>query len=113
MKPDPKKKYKKTKINWDGFAVPKQSIKLSPHKYLKLKRKVHELDGWKCVNPDCKHTYSREELTFHHIIPVGRIRLDTVDNGMTLCLWCHMLVEDKLLYLDFKELLKKRKDLTR
>ena len=111
MKPYPKpKKRKKKKIDWEGFAVPKKSIRLSKHEFTKLKRLVHELDGWKCINPDCTNIYTINELTYHHIVPKGRICLDTVENGATLCLWCHILVEDKILYLDFDELLKERKE---
>ena len=110
MNPDPKiKPREKVKIDWAGFAVPKLIIKLSQHEYGKLKRKVHKLDGWRCINPDCVQLYTRKELTMHHIIPRARLRLDTVDNCATICFVCHMLVEAKILKLDFKKLLKERR----
>jgi len=110
MNPQPKvKPKKKIKIDWEGFAIPKQSIKLSPYEYAKLKKKVHELDGWRCLNPECTNIYTAKELTVHHIYPAGRLRIDTVENCGTLCLWCHNLVEDKILYLDFEKLLRERR----
>jgi len=110
MKPDPKiRNRKKQKVDWTGFAVPKLAVKLSPYEYAKLKRRVHALDGWRCVNPGCSETYHRSELHFHHVVPRGRIRIDTEDNGVTLCPVCHRLVEDKLLKIDFKKIIKKRK----
>ncbi len=110
MNPNPKpKKRKKEDVDWAGFAFPKLSKRLSPYKYSKLKRQVHALDGWRCVNPDCTETYKAKELHLHHIIPRGRFRLDTMDNGVTLCFACHRLVEDKLLKLDFEKIIERRK----
>lgn len=113
MKPNPKpKKHRRKKIDWEGFAVPKQSIKLSPYEYSKLKASVHKRDNWLRLNPNCTELYDGPDLEIHHIIPRGRLRLDTAENMATLCHVCHRLVEDKILYLDFKELLKNRKFLT-
>lgn len=110
MKPYPKpKRRKKQKVDWTGFAFPKMAVKLSPYEYSKLKRKVHTLDGWRCVNPNCSESYRRKELHIHHIIPTGRIRLDTEDNCATVCPVCHRLIEDKELYLDFPAIIKNRK----
>jgi len=107
---DPKiKKKVKQDIDWTGFAFPKQSKRLSPYKYAKLKRKIHQMDGWRCVNPDCTEIYTRDQLQVHHIVPKGRLVLDTVDNGATTCPVCHSLVEDKLIYIDFEKAIKRRK----
>ncbi|MBW2178793.1 MAG: HNH endonuclease [Deltaproteobacteria bacterium] len=110
MKPDPKNKHKKKKpVDWTGFAYPKLAVKLSPYEYSKLKQRVHALDGWHCVNPNCSEIYRRSELHFHHIVPRGRLRLDISENGVTLCPACHRLVEDKILCLNFPEIIKNRK----
>lgn len=110
MNPIPKTKHRrKKKIDWEGFAFPKLSVKLSPYEYGKFKRKVHELDEWRCVNPNCTEIYTKDQLHVHHIIPKGRLVLDTVDNGATLCPVCHSLVEDKLIYIDFEKIIKNRR----
>jgi len=110
MNPQPKiKNRRKQKIDWTGFAVPKVSVRLSPYEYAKLKQRVHRLDGYRCINPDCQENYGRGELHMHHDIPRSVIRLDTEDNCSTMCPICHHLVEIKKLYLDFKKLIKERR----
>jgi len=114
MKPDPKPQRRKKKpVDWTGFAFPKTSIRLSPYEYAKLKQKVHRLDGYRCINPDCQENYGRGELQMHHTIPRSVQRLDTEENCSSICPICHHLVEIKKLYLDFDKLIKeRRKNLT-
>jgi len=110
MKPYPKpKKRKKKKIDWEGFAVPKVFVKLSPYEYQKLKQRVHRLDGWRCINPDCQENYGRGELHIHHTTPRSVQRLDTEENCSSICPICHHYVEIKQLYLDFPKLIKERR----
>jgi len=110
IRPYPKPARRKKKpVDWTNFAVPKISVRLSPHEYAKLKLKVHRLDGYRCINPDCRENYGRGELHLHHIIPRSVIRLDTEENSVSICPICHHYVEIKQLKLDFPKLIKERR----
>jgi len=78
-------------VEWTGFKFPKQgAVKLEGEEYLRFKNRVFERDGWKCRNPECK---SRRNLTLHHKIKRSKLRLDTMENCITLCVKCHDRVE--------------------
>ncbi len=111
--PNPKpQRRKKQPVDWTGFAVPKVSVKLSPHEYQKLKQKIHRLDGYRCINPDCRENYGKGELQLHHIVKRSQLRLDIPGNAASICPICHHLVEIKQLYLDFPKLIKERRKKT-
>jgi len=72
-----------------GF--PKEGrVKLEDEAYREFRDRILERDGWRCRNPKCG---SRWWLTVHHKIKRSRLRLDTEENCITLCLRCHELVE--------------------
>tara|TARA_Y100001937_G_C6973062_1_gene264205 strand:- start:192 stop:461 length:270 start_codon:yes stop_codon:yes gene_type:complete len=53
--------------------------------------KVYKRDDFKCQMPGCK---SKKRLNAHHIqkwASASALRFD-VDNGITLCYWCHKKV---------------------
>jgi len=53
-------------------------------RYKALVVAVFERDGWRCVL--CK---SRKHLTPHHIRPRSALGADTLENLVSLCLYCH------------------------
>ena len=78
-------------VDWKGFVFPKErAVKLEGEDYDRFKNKIFERDGWRCRNPQCR---SRRNLTLHHKIKRSRLRLDTEENCMTLCAFCHDRVE--------------------
>lgn len=78
----------------------KQSIRLRGKAYQKLVVEVFERDVYFCricseiasFGPD-DEVYG---ITAHHIIPKGRIRLDMLDNLLTVCLFCHDSIHKNL-----------------
>ena len=76
-------------IDWEGFKFPKQrSVKLEGEEYRKFKKHIFTRDNWMCRNPACR---SRRNLTLHHKIRRSKVRLDTEENCLTLCVECHDL----------------------
>ena len=86
-------------------SQPKKSIKLSKYKLAKLVAEVFLRDGFRCQI--CRQVRSELDLTAHHIIPRGRLRLDIKENLLTLCLWCHSLLHDNLLNVSVDDLIIK------
>ena len=81
-----------------GVMVKKRMIS-KPHKlegkeYEKFRTKVFERDNWKCRNVFCG---SRKNLTPHHYIKRSKVRLDTMENVITLCISCHIKVHERML----------------
>lgn len=59
--------------------------------YKNWRIKVYKRDDFKCQMPGCK---SKKRLNAHHIqkwASASALRFD-VDNGITLCYWCHKKV---------------------
>ena len=71
-------------------SYPKESIKLTPYKFIKLKERVYDRDLGTC---QICHRISWTKHP-HHIIPTGRIRIDHIDNLLTTCLPCHRTIHD-------------------
>jgi len=69
----------------------KGEVRLKKRAYGKFRNEVFERDNWTCRNPNCK---SKRNLTIHHRILRSKQRLDTYENTMTLCAFCHTLVTD-------------------
>lgn len=86
-------------------AIPKKSIKLSPHKLSKLFLEAHERDGHTCQIDGL--VYPPEALTGHHIIPRGRLRLDILDNIMTINIWDHIPLHDGVLDVSVDDLIER------
>lgn len=63
-----------------------QAVRKTKEEYLLWKTRIHGLDGWRCVR--CQ---SARNLTVHHVVRRSKVRLDTDENGMTLCQPCHEL----------------------
>jgi len=79
------------------LAFPKQGrIKLEKHAYARFKQDILELDGHRC-----KHCGRRDFLTLEHHIPRSKIRLDTVENCYTCCVWCNQLIKDRGIAVDW------------
>jgi len=74
------------------IAVPKRSIKSTPHEWRGIKKRVAERDHFQCQA--CGRGRPMNMLHFHHIIPKGRIRIDHEDNILTMCFRCHRLLHD-------------------
>ena len=92
MKPHPKTKHKPDgPVQWEGFAIPKKSVKLTGASYAKFKAGVIKRDKYRCKR--CGKRFKANELTIHHKIKRSHLRLDTPDNAETLCLRCHVFEE--------------------
>jgi len=65
-------------------------VKLDGEEYERFRRSVFDRDGWKCRNPFCR---SNVGLSVHHIVKRSKIRLDTMENCIALCVACHEAVE--------------------
>lgn len=59
-----------------------------------IKRKTFERDGYKCVCCGTGDELYLSILVFHHKIPVFAGGPDTVDNGLTLCANCHLMIHN-------------------
>src|SRR5205809_657353 len=58
--------------------------------YRALVLQVFELDGWKC-----KICRKRRALTPHHMLKRSRLRVDSVDNLLSVCLFCHTAIDSR------------------
>ena len=59
-----------------------------------IKRKTFERDGYKCVCCGTGEELYLSILVFHHKVPVFCGGPDTVDNGLTLCANCHLMIHN-------------------
>jgi 5-methylcytosine-specific restriction endonuclease McrA len=66
-------------------------VKLTGPAFTKWREAVLNRDHWRC-----RRCNSPERLHVHHIIKRSDIRLDTLENGITLCHVCHDLAEGKV-----------------
>jgi 5-methylcytosine-specific restriction endonuclease McrA len=67
-------------------------VKLEGAAYQAFKKTVHETDRWRCVV--CRRI---KPLTVHHLRKRSQLRLDTLENCVSLCFTCHEAVERRLL----------------
>ena len=73
--------------------IRKKAVKLSKHHFHRLALQAFERDGFQCQIESCGrvflyHDYSG--LAAHHIYPRGRLRLDVLDNLLSICWFdCH------------------------
>lgn len=89
MNPHPKTTPRpNVKVDWSGFAIPKQAVKLTGAAYSKFKTAVLKRDGYRCKW--CGKKFKANELTIHHKIKRSILRLDTLENAETVCIICHM-----------------------
>jgi 5-methylcytosine-specific restriction endonuclease McrA len=69
--------------------IPKKGkVKLTGREYKSWHTAILERDQWKC-----RRCEGRRNLQVHHIIKRSTLRLDTMENGLTLCFECHEDVE--------------------
>jgi len=86
-----------------ALAFPKQgTIRKKGLDYRQFKYRVHELDGWKC-----RRCFCIVPLTVHHIVKRSKLRLDTVENCVSLCFDCHDEVERNNIRLGWVDLGKR------
>ena len=71
-------------------------IKLTGKAYANLRQKVFRLDGYKC-----RVCGSISNLTPHHMIRRSKIRLDIIENLLSLCLRCNQLEADRLIIISW------------
>lgn len=84
----------------------KKSIKLSQHKLNKLYQEAFERDGWICQTQSHLCIPGKEYLVGHHIIPKGRLRLDILENILTVCI-CHIPLHAGQLDVSVDDLIEK------
>lgn len=87
---------------------PKTRIRLKGAAYKKLKRQIHELDGWRCVNPHCCWPVAHEALQVHHRRSKGASGSDTIENGYTFCPNCHRAVQEYRIRPDWGKIDERR-----
>ena len=78
----------------EGFEPNKQSSKNREFIDPALKKATLQRDGGACRCCGISGPEAISILDFHHIIPVFLGGVDSVDNGITLCLNCHHLVHE-------------------
>jgi 5-methylcytosine-specific restriction endonuclease McrA len=65
----------------------------------RLVRIVWLRDGARCQNPHCGRTYRR--MHAHHIVFRSRGGRTVLSNEVLVCVWCHAIIHDGFLDLDF------------
>jgi predicted HNH restriction endonuclease len=75
--------------------IKKRSIKAGPKEWKRLTEQCFERDGQRCQV--CQFWFMKEVLHAHHIIPRGRLRIDHIDNLLTVCPTCHQGIHDHLI----------------
>lgn len=81
-------------------------VRLAGDDYREVVRQCYARDHWQCVR--CQ---TRQHLTPHHLVKRSDLRLDTLENLVTLCVECHRKVEAStviILGLNANELLRFR-----
>lgn len=85
-----------------GF--PKQGrVRLDGPAYWRFKMQVHALDDWRCAV--CRKITA---LTLHHLIKRSKLRLDTPDNCISLCVSCHDAVESGVITVEWADMAARR-----
>jgi 5-methylcytosine-specific restriction endonuclease McrA len=69
-------------------------IKLRKQAYRRLMKRVLERDGWRC-----RKCGSLENLQVHHKIKRSQQGSDSLENLVTLCVYCHMAEHGQLNYV--------------
>lgn len=72
----------------------KCAVTATSRQWLKLKEQCFKRDGQRCQV--CNFWFPKSVLHPHHIIPKGRIRIDHLDNLLTICPTCHQGIHDHL-----------------
>lgn len=72
----------------------KRSKKATTLRWRKIKSECFKRDGGVCQS--CGLSYPEACLHPHHIIPAGRVRIDDLDNLLTVCVDCHRGIHDHL-----------------
>lgn len=72
-----------------------------------VKQFLFENYGFRCWL--CGKTLSEHQLSLHHVIPFRICKCSKIDNAMILCLHCHMIRVNSLVYdsPEYWELMKK------
>jgi 5-methylcytosine-specific restriction endonuclease McrA len=66
------------------------TVKLEGDEFQRWKDAVMARDGWAC-----RRCGRKSNLTVHHIVKRSERRLDTMENGITVCWFpCHRMLED-------------------
>jgi len=81
----------------------KKGVKLSKRKWKKLVKEAFKRDNHTCQL--CHNGY-KEQLVPHHIIPKGRLRLDILENILTVCV-CHIPLHAGQLSISVDDLIEK------
>jgi 5-methylcytosine-specific restriction endonuclease McrA len=68
-------------------------IKLGKQIYRQLIKAVLERDGWRC-----QKCGTLENLQVHHKIKRSQLGNDSLDNLVTLCVYCHLAEHGQLFY---------------
>lgn len=94
------------------MLLTKKSVKLSPTKFKKLKLQAFLRDDFTCQIESClmPRIYGDtldEGLHPHHIILKARLRLDILENILTVCFCCHRKLHDNLLNVSIDDLIDK------
>lgn len=64
-------------------------VKLSPRAYRQFRAHIFDLDGYRC-----KVCGRSDYLSIEHNIKRSYLRLDTVENCYTCCIWCNQLLKE-------------------
>ena len=80
---------------------PKKAVKANKYEWAKIKKQAFKRDKYVCqlCNRVVFHPCP------HHIIPKGRLRLDILENILTLCWDCHRKLTDDLLDVSIDDLI--------
>lgn len=71
------------------IAFPKQKrIRVAGEEYKSFATSVFNRDGWKC-----RCCGERKGLTVHHLVKRSQLGSDVFGNVISLCVFCHELVE--------------------
>lgn len=91
--------------------IPKKAIKLTKAQFAKLAKQTYERDGYRCQIPGCNRCHHWESrLHPHHLILTARIRLDVLENLLTMCFSCHRLLHDGNLDVSIDDLILKYRE---
>lgn len=87
--------------NWKGGITPESVKRVKDRKWQKIADYIRNRDNNTCR---CCNFFGRNKLPVHHIIPYELSKCNEEYNLITLCPSCHMIYENKVKRLGYKEL---------